>query len=164
MTPNNKKKAAKPAQKFGEPLDFLRTIWALDHQLQTASRRMESVLGVTGPQRFVLRIVSLHPGITPGEVARTLHVHPSTLTGVLQRLEKRRLLNRKADAADARRVHLQLTEAGSKVASHVSGTIEDAVRSTLSKVPKARVEHARSLLEGLATTLEGLKLPGGRAR
>ena len=159
MTPN-KKKSAKPAgQKLGEPLDFLRTIWALDHQLQTASRRMESVLGVTGPQRFVLRIVSLHPGITPGEVAKTLHVHPSTLTGVLQRLEKRRLLQRKSDAADARRVHLQLTDAGTKVALHTSGTIEDAVKSTLAKLPKARVEHARAILEGLTLTLEGLKVP-----
>jgi hypothetical protein len=37
----SKKKAAKSVQKLGEPLDFLRTIWALDHQLQTASRRME---------------------------------------------------------------------------------------------------------------------------
>lgn len=163
MTPI-KKKAAKPAQKLGEPLDFLRTIWALDHQLQTASRRMESQLGVTGPQRFVLRIVHLHPGITPGEVAKTLHVHPSTLTGVLQRLEKRRLLNRKSDAGDARRVHLQLTDAGSKVAAHTTGTIEDAVRVALQKVPKARVEHARSLLEGLTTTLETLKVPAGRPR
>jgi DNA-binding MarR family transcriptional regulator len=163
MTPI-KKKAAKPAQKLGEPLDFLRTIWALDHQLQTASRRMESQIGVTGPQRFVLRIVHLQPGITPGEVAKTLHVHPSTLTGVLQRLEKRRLLNRKADAGDARRVHLQLTDAGSKVAASTAGTIEDAVRLALQKVPKARVEHARSLLEGLTTTLETLKTPGARAR
>lgn len=163
MTPI-KKKAAKPAQKLGEPLDFLRTIWALDHQLQTASRRMESQIGVTGPQRFVLRIVHLHPGITPGEVAKTLHVHPSTLTGVLQRLEKRRLLNRKSDSGDARRVHLQLTDAGSKVASSTAGTIEDAVRVALQKVPKARVEHARSLLEGLTTTLETFKAPSARAR
>ena len=167
MTPiktSNKTRAAKPAQKLGEPLDFLRTIWALDHQLQTASRRMESMLGVTGPQRFVLRIVHLHPGITPGEVAKTLHVHPSTLTGVLQRLEKRRLLNRKSDSADARRVHLQLTDAGTKVASHTTGTIEDAVRLALAKVPKARVDHARALLEGLTTTLETMKVAGARAR
>ena len=80
MTANtpNKKKAAKPAQKLGEPLDFLRTIWALDHQLQTASRRMETVLGVTGPQRFVLRIVHLNPGITPGDVARSAAISSRT--------------------------------------------------------------------------------------
>jgi DNA-binding MarR family transcriptional regulator len=120
------------------------------------------LLGVTGPQRFVLKIVHLQPGITPGDVAKTLHVHPSTLTGVLQRLEKRKLLHRKADAADARRVHLQLTDAGAKVATHTSGTVEAAVSATLAKLPKAQVEKARSLLEGLTTNLETLKVPARR--
>src|SRR5687767_11074366 len=83
MKPRAKKGQA--SESLGDALDFLRTIWALDHQLQTASRRMEQVIGVTGPQRFVLRVLAIRPGITPGEVAKILHVHPSTLTGVLQR-------------------------------------------------------------------------------
>jgi DNA-binding MarR family transcriptional regulator len=155
MIRSTKKKASRAGDGLGESLEFLRLIWALDHQLQTASRRMEASLGVTGPQRFVLRIVSLRPGVSPGEVARTLHVHPSTLTGVLQRLEKRRLLIRRSDSDDARRAHLQLTEAGRQLAGRVQGTIEDAVRTTLAKQSRPRIEAARGLLEGLARVLEG---------
>jgi DNA-binding MarR family transcriptional regulator len=149
---------------LGDALDFLRTIWALDHQLQTASRRMEQIIGVTGPQRFVLRVLALRPGITPGEVAKILHVHPSTLTGVLQRLEKRKLLQRKVDAADARRVHLHATEAGRQVAGHISGTIEEAIRSTLGKMPRARVVAARKFIEELTAVLEATKPTPSRSR
>lgn len=149
---------------LGDALDFLRTIWALDHQLQTASRRMEQVIGVTGPQRFVLRVLALRPGITPGEVAKILHVHPSTLTGVLQRLEKRKLLVRKVDAADARRVHLQTTESGKQVAGQVAGTIEEAIRSTLGKIPRSRVVAARRFLEELTAVLENTRVPHPRGR
>lgn len=163
MNRRNKKSSA-GADTLGEPMEFLRAIWALDHQLQTASRRMEQVLGVTGPQRFVLRVVSFRPGVTPGEVARIMHVHPSTLTGVLQRLERRRLLVRKADQDDARRVHLQLTESGRTVAGQVSGTIEDAIKSILGRAPRARVDAAKVLLTELTAALEALKPVNGRAR
>jgi DNA-binding MarR family transcriptional regulator len=40
-------------------------------------------VGVTGPQRLVLRVVGLFPGMSAGELATVLRVHPSTLTGVL---------------------------------------------------------------------------------
>src|SRR5207249_10394609 len=89
---------------LGAVLDFLRLLWAVDHALQSASKRMESNFGMTGPQRLVMRIVGRFPGIAAGRVAEILHVHPSTLTGLLKRLESRGLLQRRTDPGDARRV------------------------------------------------------------
>ena len=43
-----------------------------------------------------MRIVGLQPGVAAGRVAEVLYVHPSTLTGILQRLQARGLLQRKA--------------------------------------------------------------------
>jgi DNA-binding MarR family transcriptional regulator len=63
---------------------------------------MEAAHGVTGPQRLVLRMVGRFPGIAAGRLSEILHVHPSTLTGILKRLEARELLQRKADPRDAR--------------------------------------------------------------
>jgi hypothetical protein len=37
-----------------EFMSFLRAIWKLDHDLQRVSRRMEAILGLTGPQRLCL--------------------------------------------------------------------------------------------------------------
>jgi DNA-binding MarR family transcriptional regulator len=87
---------------LGAVLDFMRLLWAVDHGLQSASKRMEAAHGVTGPQRLVLRMVGRFPGIAAGRLSEILHVHPSTLTGILKRLEARELLQRKADPRDAR--------------------------------------------------------------
>ena len=63
-----------------ETLEFLQALWALDHGLQTVSKRMKGELGLTGLQRLVLRILGRNPRLSAGELSRTLHLHPSTLT------------------------------------------------------------------------------------
>ena len=73
---------------------FMRALWVAVHALQKTSKRMNVRLGVTGPQRLVLRVVGLAPGISAGGLAKVLHLHPSTLTGVLKRLETQGLVSR----------------------------------------------------------------------
>ena len=42
---------------LGEPLEFLRLLWAVAHALHSTSKRLEATLGVTGPQRLGLQMV-----------------------------------------------------------------------------------------------------------
>jgi DNA-binding MarR family transcriptional regulator len=141
---------------LGPVLDFMRALWALDHSLQSASKRMEAQLGVTAPQRLVIRIVGRFPGISAGEVSEILHLHPSTLTGVLKRLEQRGLVARRADPGDARRALLDLTARGRDVDGLRSGTVESAVRRALRRMPPAAVRTVREATEILAGELARL--------
>ncbi len=143
-------------RQLGPVLDFLRALWALDHALQSASKRMETTLGVTGPQRFVIRMIGRFPGISAGEVSELLHVHPSTLTGVLKRLEHRGLVVRRSDPADARRALLELTAKGRRVDAIRSGTVEGAARKALEKLPPAAMRQTRVLAEAITSELERL--------
>ena len=77
-----------------ETLKFMRVLWGLVHGLDVRSKWMERNLGVTGPQRLVVRMVGRQPGIAASEIAVALDLHPSTLTGILSRLEKRGYLTR----------------------------------------------------------------------
>jgi len=138
---------------LGAVLDFMRMLWALDHALQSASKRMVSSFGVTGPQRLVVRIVGRFPGIAAGRVAAILHVHPSTLTGILQRLESRGILQRRPDPRDARRALLMLTAKGRKLDTMRTGTVEQAVRRAIAKDP-AKVVAAQEILVALAGELD----------
>jgi DNA-binding MarR family transcriptional regulator len=102
--------AARPrARPTGETLQFMQRLWDLVHALAVRSKRMGKTLGVTGPQRLVIRVVGQSPGATASEISDILGLHPSTLTGVLARLEAQRLLQRRTDAADRRRVRFRLT-------------------------------------------------------
>lgn len=136
------------------PLQFLRVLWVTVHALQKASKRMTRTLGVTGPQRFVIRVVGLSPGISAGALAKVLHLHPSTVTGILQRLEIQGLIRRARHADDARRAVLRLTPAGRRLNVALAGTVEAAARMVLAGASAAEQRAARHLLERMAAQLD----------
>jgi len=160
MTPTLTAARAPERVALGEVLDFMRLLWSLDHGLQTASKRMARQLGFTGPQRLALRLVGRFPGIAPGALAKLLQLHPSTITGVLLRLERRQLIERRAHAHDRRRAHLFLTPAGRRLGRTVPGTVEGTVKALLATVGKRRLAEARAVLTLLAGEL--LDGAGGR--
>lgn len=138
---------------LGPALDFMRRLWAIDHAMQSISKRMESELGLTSPQRLVIRIVGKSPGISAGRLAEILHVHPSTLTGVLGRLEDRGLLTRKIDKADLRRALFTLTARGRALDVPNPRTVEAAIESALAPLPVRNIRIAEELLAQLASSL-----------
>ena len=140
---------------LGDALDFLRLIWAVDHALQRRSKSMAVALGITGPQRLVIRIVGRFPSVHARQLAETLHLHPSSLTALLKRLERRGVIRRRPDGRDRRRLLLGLTRRGQALNSDTPGTIEAAVHRTLETVPGRDLDGARVTLEVLARTLFG---------
>lgn len=132
----------------------MQCLWAVDHGLQSLSKRMWKQLGLTGPQRLVIRILGARPGLSAGELATVLHVHPSTLTGVLQRLEALRLVRRTVARSDRRRVVLQLTAAGRALDRPMPGTVEWALRRVLRRdASRAAIAATVRLLSAVAAEL-----------
>jgi DNA-binding MarR family transcriptional regulator len=143
-----------PVPSFGDVLDFMRMMWAVSHGLQATSKRMDRTLGVTGPQRLVIRVVGRLPGMSAGALADVLHLHPSTLTGVLQRLQQRGLLRRSAEPGDRRRARLYLTAKGERFDVMTKGTVEAAVAQALAVMPRRKVQCAEEALTAVAAALE----------
>lgn len=137
-----------------ESLRFMKNLWQLVHALDVRSKWMERNLGVTSPQRLVLRMVGRHPGIAASEIATALDLHPSTLTGILARLEKRGYLTRDIDPSDRRRARFRLTPRGSRVDRERTGTVEAAVRRALSRAKGNEVAQTEAFLATLIAELE----------
>ncbi|XXX82187.1 MarR family transcriptional regulator [Sorangium sp. So ce134] len=149
--------AVPPAEKssrLGEVLDFMKLLWAVDHGLQSTSKRMEAKMGVTGPQRLVIRIVGRYPGISAGQLAEIMQLHPSTLTGVLKRLQERGIIERRPDPKDGRRALLGLTARGRELDGLRTGTVEAAVRQAIKAVPRRKLEAAQDVLAAVAEALQ----------
>jgi MarR family transcriptional regulator, organic hydroperoxide resistance regulator len=138
---------------LGEALEFLGLIRAIDHGLETASKRMARAAGITGLQRLVLHVVGRFPGMTARQLAVTVHTHPSTLTGVLRRLERGGLLCRRTDPKDGRRASLGLTPAGQRLDAEVAGIAETTVDRLLAELPPQQIYIARQVLAALALRL-----------
>ncbi|HEY1341650.1 MAG TPA: MarR family winged helix-turn-helix transcriptional regulator [Bryobacteraceae bacterium] len=144
-----------PVPSLDPVLDFMRLLWGIEHGLQSTSKRMRASHGVTGPQRLVLLIASQSPGISAGEVAHVVRLHPSTLTGVIQRLVDKRLLIRDRDPRDTRRIRLRIAAAGQRVIRRSRGTVEAAVERALRRMSNIQVRHAREVLLTVANARDG---------
>jgi len=138
----------------GEAIDFLRLIWAVDHALQRRSKSMATVLGITGPQRLILRIIGRFPSIHAKQLTEILHVHPSSLTALVKRLERRGWIRRRPDERDRRRWLLGLTRRGQVLNRDTPGTIEAAVQRTLRTTATHDLHGARVVLSEFARELD----------
>jgi DNA-binding MarR family transcriptional regulator len=138
---------------LGIALDFMRLLWAVDHGLQMRSKRMAVELGVTSMQRVVIRLIGRYPEIAAGRLAELVHVHPSTLTGVLRRLVDRGFVQRERDPEDARRSRFVLLPSGTAIDATQAGTVEAAVRRALAKLSPESIDAARDVLAVVAEEL-----------
>ena len=145
-------------------LEFMRVLWALDHAMQERSKAMGSQLGITSPQRLALRLIDNQPGITSGEVAELLHLDPSTLTGVLQRLETHGMLTRVKDKADGRRTKLKITAQGRALLRQHQHTVESVVRLALSAEKENVIRRASGVIERLTAALVDSPPPSKKAK
>lgn len=138
---------------LGDVLDMLRLIWQVDHELHRTSRQMERTLGVTAPQRLIIRIVGRFPGIPAGRLAQLLHVHPGTLSGIVARLERHGFIQRRTDARDRRRSLLGLSDRGRELDAQSKGTVEAAIAEAIANVSPDKLAATREVLEAVAQSL-----------
>jgi MarR family transcriptional regulator, organic hydroperoxide resistance regulator len=77
-------------------------------------------LGLTYPQYLVMLVLWERDGVTVSQLGERLGLDSGTLTPLLKRLEAAELVQRLRDAADERRVLLQLTAAGRALKTHAA--------------------------------------------
>lgn len=76
------------------------------------SRDLIKTSGITTPQLLVLQALEHSPNLSVGALARKLNLSQATVSSILDRLEKRQLVQRTKSDQDRRRSELTLTEGG----------------------------------------------------
>jgi MarR family transcriptional regulator, organic hydroperoxide resistance regulator len=87
-------------------------------------------LGLTYPQYLVLLVLWQDDGLSVSQLGQRLALDSGTLTPLLKRLEVSGLVQRLRDAADERRVLLQLTAAGRALRSRALQVPRSMARAT----------------------------------
>ena len=76
------------------------------------SKSLVKRVGLTGPQLMILQEI-VHAGeVSVGEVAKAISLSQGTVTGILERMEKRELVTRRRSESDRRRVLVKATTSG----------------------------------------------------
>ncbi|TWJ14018.1 MarR family winged helix-turn-helix transcriptional regulator [Geobacter argillaceus] len=90
-------------------IDNLRRIFQVVHEQSKISERET---GLTGPQLWAVKVIAEAAPIKPSELARRMYLHPTTVVGLADRLEKRGLVSRTRSPKDRRVVEIDLTDQG----------------------------------------------------
>jgi DNA-binding MarR family transcriptional regulator len=129
---------------------------ALDHALALVIARMRAIwhrrmraFDLTPPQAISLR--KLLDGPMPmGAVAEVLSCDASTLTGIADRLEERRLIQRQVDPADRRVKLLALTDEGRQLVESIDGPFTIEIPGIAALSDQERSELTQLLLRAFA--------------
>lgn len=89
------------------------------------SRKLSKVSGLTSPQLLIMQAISAHGEITMGDLASEVSLSQATITTILDRLEKRELVERKRGEQDKRRVYAHLTPAGDDIIDQAPTPLQD---------------------------------------
>lgn len=88
-------------------------------------------------------------GRTVSQLGAAVGSRPTTLTGVLDRLERRGHITRGMRAGDRRSVLIQLTESGRATAALIKQTLADLESRALAGLPAEAIVHFRAVLDAL---------------
>ena len=105
--------------------------------------------GLTGPQRSVMHVVVQSEGISLKELSKQVALAHSTVSGIVDRLEKQGLLERKTDSNDGR---ISLIAASKAVLDFLRDTLPSlTIHPLVEALRRAKPAERDKILNGLRT-------------
>lgn len=136
---------------IAEIMQGLRRIFRAIHEY---SRDVQQSFGITGPQLWALKTVRSHAPISLGELATRMHLHPSTVSGVVDRLERKRLVSRARSDADRRVLELRPTPEGERLLACAPEAAQGRLLHGLSRMLPGEVQAIREAVDHLVRIME----------
>jgi len=133
---------------------MLAAVRRIIHAVDVDSRQLQAGFHITGPQLNALGVIVREGGITAREIADRIHVGPSTLVGVLDRLEAKELIRRQRDRADRRRVRIVATPAGRRLLRLAPSPLGETLQRRFAGLPEAERLRLAAALERVADLIE----------
>ena len=108
-------------------------------------------LHLTSADAGILRLLRITSGISQQDLAKRLGIHPSRLVAILDNLERRELVERRANAEDRRLYSLHLTKAGEETLEQVGQVARQHQQAICSGLTNDERDQLTTLLRRIAT-------------
>ena len=122
--------------------DIVGSIRKLVRAVYLDSQKMSRQFGLTGPQSVVVRLLLNNGSMSSTELSRLMYVTPSNMTGIVDRLEKKGLVERVRKEGDRRIALIVLTENGKEMSKNVPDPIE---KKLIKQITDLENEHVQIL-------------------
>ncbi len=121
--------------------------------LYTESRRltkgMASGFGLTGPQLTILKLLESFQDLSLSTLSERIRAQNSTVTGIVDRMEREGLVRRERSKADRRVVHIRLSEKGARLAREIQVEPMEIFRGALLSLPHADLRDLLRIMNKL---------------
>ena len=122
-----------PEERFD--LQILQSIRRIMRAVDIYSRKLRSQCELTAPQLVCLGTIVEHGPLTVSGIAQQVYLSPSTVVGILDRLEDRGLITRERDTNDRRVVNTSATLAGREITAKAPSALQDGLHEALKDLP-----------------------------
>jgi DNA-binding MarR family transcriptional regulator len=126
--------------------------------IQDYSQDVSDKFGVTGPQLWALKTIAQDGSMPLGELSKKMCVHPSTISGVIDRLEDKGYVVRDRDTGDRRVIYVQLTLKGKKLVRKAPNPIQGRMLYGLRKLKNEELNHIYESAQKLVKIMEAQNL------
>jgi len=139
-----------PTSSNFRPLTVVSPIHKAQRQLSLCLSERSVALGLPGQEGHVLSFVAHYGPCSVGELGRVFGYPPSTLTGVLDRLERTALLSRRIHPSDRRSFLVEATAEGRRLGVEARRMVEDFEAEVLARVDDGDLQGFRAVLAAVA--------------
>ncbi|WP_319226557.1 MarR family transcriptional regulator [Draconibacterium orientale] len=139
-----------------ETRDILIKIRKIVRSVDIESKKIQKEHGVSIPQVLCLNFLRESPNYqtTQGELRKFLNLNPSTVSGIINRLEKKGYLARLPKSGDKRVVNIALTSSGDQLLSTMPSLLHEQLSEKLTQLSNKELEVVEAGLNTLIQILD----------
>ncbi|MGD8985866.1 MAG: MarR family transcriptional regulator [Desulfobacteraceae bacterium] len=132
-------------------------VWLIRRLMQGSSlynKELNKKYQVSAPQLSSLLALHENGPLPPSQIAKYIMVNSSTVTGIIDRLEQKGLVQRSRISTDRRVITVTLTDKGRELAEHAPPPIQEKIVEGLQKLPPYEIEKIVQALTKLTYMLD----------
>lgn len=135
-------------------LRILRALRRITRAIALHSRQLAAYSNITAPQLVCLRAVVESGPLTTTAISREIHVSPSTVVGILDRLEDKGWVVRERSREDRRIVMVSATETGRNLVRDTPSLLQQKLADALCELPELEQATITLSLERIVALME----------
>jgi MarR family transcriptional regulator, organic hydroperoxide resistance regulator len=144
------------ADTVAEIINSLRRVFQVVNE---QSKKAEKETGLTGPQLWAIKTIAQGAPIMVSEIARRMYLHPATVVGILDRLEKQGLAIRIRSTKDRRIVRVELTRQGRALVKKAPEVAQGLLVAGLEKLDVVTLKNIARSLDQMVSILKAQNIP-----
>ncbi len=137
---------------------ILRSLRRIIRAMDIHSQRLRLTHEITGPQLVCLAAIAAEGPLSIKQIAERVSLSPSTVVGVLDRLESKGLILRLRDAGDRRVVNVTATATGVALIGQGPSPLQEGLANALKSLPDIEQATIALSLQRIVDLMEARQL------